>query len=102
MRVFNQYVAVKSILILVLEALIICFSLIGATWIRFLYEPVQFGLMVGAPIFWLRALIVVVAFLVAFYCNKLYDFNALRTRQQDFRQDQLIRVVESIAYACFP
>ena len=102
MRVFNQYVAVKSILLLVLEALIISFSLIGATWLRFLSEPVQFGAMLGAPIFWLRALVVVTAFLVSFYCNKLYDFNALRTRQEDFRQDQLIRLVESIAYACFP
>jgi sugar transferase (PEP-CTERM system associated) len=102
MRVFNQYVAVKSILLLVLEALIVCFSLIGAAWLRFLSEPVQFGAMLGAPIFWLRALVVVAAFLISFYCNKLYDFKALRTRQEDFRQDQLIRLVESIAYACFP
>ena len=102
MRVFSQYVAVKSILILVLEALLICFSLIGAAWLRFLSEPAQFGAMLGMPIFWVRVLVVVVAFLIAFYCNKLYDFNALRTRQDDFRQDQLIRLVEGIAYACFP
>jgi sugar transferase (PEP-CTERM system associated) len=102
MRVFNQYVAVKSVLLLVLEALIVGFSLIGAAWLRFFSEPAQFGMMLSLPIFWLRALVVVLALLISFYCNKLYDFSALRSRQDDFRQDQLIRLVESVAYACFP
>ncbi|MBV8847298.1 MAG: TIGR03013 family PEP-CTERM/XrtA system glycosyltransferase [Bryobacterales bacterium] len=102
MRVFSQYVAVKSILLLVLEGLIAAFSLIGATWLRFFSEPEQFTAMLGNPIYWLRVLVVVVALLVAFYCNKLYDFNALRSRQEYFRQDQMIRLVESVAYVCFP
>jgi sugar transferase (PEP-CTERM system associated) len=102
MRVFNQYVAVKSVLLLVLEALIVAFSLIGAAWIRFLSEAAQFGEMLGAPIFWLRAVVVILALLISFYCNKLYDFSALRSRQDDFRQDQLIRLVESVGYVCFP
>jgi sugar transferase (PEP-CTERM system associated) len=102
MRVFNQYVAVKSILLLVLEALIAAFSLVGATWLRFLGEPDRLAAMLGNPIYWLRVLVVVVALLTAFYCNKLYDFHELRSRQEHFRQDQLIRLVESVAYVCFP
>jgi sugar transferase (PEP-CTERM system associated) len=102
MRVFSQYVAVKSVLLLVLEALIAAFSLVAATWLRFVGEPDQFAVMLSTPLYWARVLLVVLALLTAFYCNKLYDFHALRSRQEHFRQDQLIRLVESVAYICFP
>ena len=75
-RVFNQYVSGKSLLLMVMEALLIIVSLICAVKLRFWNNPTEAGLYLAFPDFAVQAAIVVFVCLACFYYNDLYDLSA--------------------------
>ncbi|HLH43004.1 MAG TPA: TIGR03013 family XrtA/PEP-CTERM system glycosyltransferase [Bryobacteraceae bacterium] len=96
-RLFKQYVAVNSFLLMILEALIVGACLIMAVWLRFWKEPSLGEAMLGMPFFWLRAAGVAAIFPVSFYCSQLYDFTTLRSRAE-----HLMQLIQAAGYACIP
>lgn len=75
-RVFNQYVSGKSLLLMVMEALLIIVSLICAVKLRFWNNPTEAGLYLAFPDFAVQTAIVVFVCLSCFYYNDLYDLSA--------------------------
>ena len=73
LRIFNQYVSVKSVLLMILEGLLILLSLIGAVKLRFWNNPAEMSSYLAFPEFAVQASIVVVVCLVCFYYNDLYN-----------------------------
>jgi sugar transferase (PEP-CTERM system associated) len=94
-RLFNQYVAIKSILLVMLESLIVALSLVAAAGLRFWNNPTDFQGFVSAQFFPVQAVVVVVMVQLCFYYNNLYDFHLLRRRHE-----QLISLGESMGQAC--
>jgi sugar transferase (PEP-CTERM system associated) len=94
-RLFNQYVAIKSIFLVMLESLLVGVSLVGAAGLRFWNNPAEFQSFVNSPFFSVQAVVVVMMVQLCFYYNDLYDFHALRRRQ-----DQLISMGQSMGQAC--
>jgi sugar transferase (PEP-CTERM system associated) len=96
-RVFRQFVVVRSFLLMVLEALIVGACLIAAVWLRFWHDPIHGEVMLGTPFFWLRASGVALIFPIVFYCCQLYDFSTLRSQT-----DHVMQLIQSAGYACIP
>lgn len=94
-RIFSQYVSVKSLLLMLLESLVIALSLVCGVKLRFWNEPGEFEFYTMLPDFGAQALIVIVIFQVCFYYNDLYDLSAVRRRSE-----QLIRLCQSLGAAC--
>jgi sugar transferase (PEP-CTERM system associated) len=94
-RVFNQYVAIKSVLLVIVESLIVALSLIGAVGLRFWGNHGLYESVVQVPLFPIKALIIVITLQLCFYYNDLYDFHMLRGRQ-----DQLVSLGQSVGQAC--
>lgn len=82
-RVFNQYVSVKSLLLVFVEDLFIILSLISAAWLRFWGDPTAFQTYLALPGFAVQAILVLATFKAAFYYGGLYDLSAIR-RQYEF------------------
>lgn len=94
-RLLNQYVAVKSILLVMLESLLVALSLVGAALLRFRNDRLEFEGYVTSPLFPVQAVVVVIMVQLCFYYNDLYDFHALRRRQEQF-----ISLGQSMGQAC--
>jgi sugar transferase (PEP-CTERM system associated) len=94
-RVFNQYVSVKGILLAVLESLIVVASLLFGASLRFWNDPASFDTYVRMPVFGVQALIVAIIVQLCFYYNELYDFHTLRARNV-----QMICLGQSVGQAC--
>lgn len=93
-RIFNQYVSVKSILLMVVEGILIMLSLISAVKLRFWNNPAEVSTYLTFPDFVVQAGIVILVCLVCFYYNDLYNlsngFGAV---------ESVIRVEQSIGAA---
>src|ERR1035441_9801253 len=74
-QVFNQYVSVKSLILVVLEASLIVFSLICAVKLRFWNDPEEVLSYLSLPDFAVQATVVVFVCLACFYYNDLYDLS---------------------------
>jgi sugar transferase (PEP-CTERM system associated) len=96
-RVFRQYVAVRSFLLMILEGLIVGACLVAAVWLRFWNDSEAVEVMLGTPSFWLRLSGVALLFPIVFYCCQLYDFSTLRSRT-----DHVMQLIQSAGYACIP
>jgi sugar transferase (PEP-CTERM system associated) len=94
-RVFNQYVSIKSLLLMGIESAVIVLSLIAAARLRFWDDPVEFMLYTGGQSFLLQALTVLVVLEVCFYYNDLYDLASVR-----IRSEQLVRLVQAVGAGC--
>ena len=94
-RLFNQYVALKSILLVMLESLIVGLSLVAAAGVRFWNNQSDFESFVSSQFFPVQAMVVVVMVQLCFYYNNLYNFHLLRRRYE-----QLISLGESMGQAC--
>lgn len=79
LRVFNHYVSVKSFLLMILESAIIVLSLICAIEVRFWNNPDELAMYIVMPGFAVQLSIVVVACVLCFYCNDLYNLNSAYT-----------------------
>jgi sugar transferase (PEP-CTERM system associated) len=75
-RVFNQYVSGKSLLLMVVEALLIVLALVCAVKLRFWNSPAEALFYLSFPDFAVQATIVVLVCLACFYYNDLYDLSA--------------------------
>jgi sugar transferase (PEP-CTERM system associated) len=87
-RIFNQYVSPKILLLMFVEGLLLVAALVCAVKLRFWNDPAEFSAYVAFPDFAVQSAIVVVVCLACFYYNDLYDprggspvENALRVEQ---------------------
>jgi sugar transferase (PEP-CTERM system associated) len=94
-RLFNQYVSTRSLLLMMLETLLIAVALVAGVWLRFLNSPDEFSLYTQFPIFALQALIFVVMFQICFYYCDFYNLSLVRNRSQ-----QMISLLQSLGAAC--
>ncbi len=74
-QVFNQYVSAKSLILMVVEALLIVVSLICAVELRFWNNPAEVLSYLVFPDFAIQAAIVVFVCMACFYYNDLYDLS---------------------------
>jgi sugar transferase (PEP-CTERM system associated) len=94
-RIFSQYVSLKSLLLMVLESCLIVLSLVCAVKLRFWNNPTEYSLYVAFPDFAGQIAIVVAVCLACFYFNDLYD---LRTGYGPV--ERVLRVEQSLGAAC--
>jgi sugar transferase (PEP-CTERM system associated) len=94
-RIFNQYVSTKSLLLILLEALLIGFSFAIAARLRFWNDPAGYEINIVYPDFALRCLIGWFLLQACFYLNHLYDPQVATTRSE-----QVMRLTESVGAAC--
>lgn len=74
-RIFSQYVSVKSLLLMLAEACLIVLSLVCAVKVRFWNDPTAFSSYVVFPDFAAQIAIVAAVCVACFYCNDLYDLS---------------------------
>jgi sugar transferase (PEP-CTERM system associated) len=94
-RLFNQYVAIKSVFLVILESLVVALSLVCAVSLRFWGNPSAFESIVLKPFFVVQVLVVVMTIQMCCYYNNFYDFHTLRRRQEEF-----IGLGQSVGQAC--
>lgn len=91
LRIFNQYVSLKTILLVVVEAGLFASSLWLAARIRFWDDPGALDIVTAMPEFALEMGALVLTFQILFYYNDLYNLHAVRRRT-----DQVLRIGESL------
>ena len=93
-RIFNQYVSVKSVLLMFVESVLIVLSLLCAVKLRFWNDPADFAAYTSLPDFAVQSGIVTLVCLACFYCNDLYDLSA-----GSGSVDQVLRIEQSLGAA---
>ena len=93
-RLFYQYVSVKSILLMFVEAFLIVLALIVAVKLRFWNNPVEEADYLVIPDFAVQTAIVVFVCLICFYYNDLYDLTASYSPAENW-----LRVEQSLGVA---
>lgn len=94
-RLFHQYVAVKSIFLVIMESILLAVSLVCAVALRFWNYPAAFQAIVLKPFFLVQTLVVVLIIQMCCYYNSLYDFHSPRQRPEEF-----IGLGQSVGQAC--
>jgi sugar transferase (PEP-CTERM system associated) len=94
-RIFSQYVSVKSILLVIVESFLVAAGLLSAVKLRFWKDPQEFDSYTAWPGFAMQAGVVILVCLVAFYYNDLYDLAVARRRSEE-----MLRVEQSLGGAC--
>lgn len=94
-RVFNQYVSLKSVFLIPLEGALLVLCLFCAARLRFWNDPLEFELYTFMPDFGVQVLVHTVVFQLCFYYNDLYDPHALRRRSE-----HLLRLWQALGAAC--
>jgi sugar transferase (PEP-CTERM system associated) len=94
-RLLDQYVSAKSLVLMAAESVLIALSLVGAAHLRFWNDPEEFQLYTSPPLFGIQVVITIVVFQVCFYYNELYDLSTVRRRAE-----QLVRVTQALGAGC--
>src|SRR5262245_33057215 len=94
-RILNQYVSPKSIILMLLEGSLIALALVCAVRLRFWGSEAGFEAYVAVPEFVWQALVFVVTLQVCFYYCDLYRLSGLRTRSE-----LLISLGQSLGSGC--
>src|SRR5262245_47285419 len=94
-RILNQYVSPKSMVLMLLEGALIMLALLCAVRIRFWGSESGFNAYVTEPEFAWQAVVFVATLQVCFYYCDLYRLSALRARN-----DQLIALGQSLGSGC--
>jgi sugar transferase (PEP-CTERM system associated) len=94
-RVFRQYVSVKTLLLVMLEAMMIGVAVLCAARVRFWDDPVEFQSYIGSPGFLWQCVAVVTIFQVCFYYSDLYG-----PRTFSGRTAQLVCVGQALGAGC--
>jgi sugar transferase (PEP-CTERM system associated) len=81
-RIFNQYVSAKALLLMFLEDVLIALSLLMGARLRFWSEPAEFANYVQFPDFILQVLTVVIIFQASLYYGDLYNLSMVRRRPE--------------------
>src|SRR3954454_2565991 len=93
-RIFSQYVSLKSLLLMIVESCLIVLSLVCAVNLRFWNSPTELAVYTAFPDFAGQIVIVVAVCLACFYCNDLYD---LRVNYGSV--ERVLRVEQSLGAA---
>src|ERR1051325_4136366 len=94
-RVLNQYISPKSIVLLLLEGALITLALLCAVWIRFWNNSSDLDAYLTLPNFSLQAIVFVATLQICFYYCDLYTLSAIRGRHE-----QVTAVGQSVGAAC--
>src|SRR5437868_9718572 len=94
-KILNQYVSPKSLLLFVLETLLTATSILCAAWLRFWSNPTDFDKYINAPLFPWQLLAVMFVFQICFYYGNLYTPVAVQDRNE-----QLIWLGQSLGVGC--
>jgi sugar transferase (PEP-CTERM system associated) len=94
-RVFNQYVSTKALLLMMSEAILIVTSLIAAAMLRASASTLDVGALALAPNIAFQITLVLVILQICFYYNDLYAPRALCNRGEHMR-----RFLQSVGVAC--
>jgi sugar transferase (PEP-CTERM system associated) len=94
-RIFSQYVSVKSFLLAALETVLIVLSVLAAVRLRFWNNATEWESFVAVPNSILQVVLVVVVFEICFYYNDLYDLSAVTRRVEQF-----VRLGQALGAAC--
>lgn len=81
-RILNQYVSAKALLLMFLEDLLIALSLLLAARLRFWGSPTEFADYVQFPDFPLQVLTVMVIFQASLFYGDLYNLSQVRRRSE--------------------
>jgi sugar transferase (PEP-CTERM system associated) len=94
-RIFNQYVSPKSVLLMFTEGALIALALLCAVRLRFWNNPDEMEALLHFPDIAVQGLVIVIIFQLCFYYSDLYNLNVLRGRSE-----QLICLGQSLGSAC--
>jgi sugar transferase (PEP-CTERM system associated) len=94
-RIFNQYVSPKSVLLMLTECGLIALALACALRLRFWNNPDEMQALIQFPDIVIQGLVIVLTVQLCFYYSDLYNPNALRGRS-----DQLISLGQALGSAC--
>ena len=83
-RVFSQYVSIKSFLLIVIESFVIVMSLVLGARLRFWDDPDAFFLYAGSGSFLIQVVTVLIVLETCCYYNDLYDLSVVRPRSEQF------------------
>ena len=95
-RIFDQYISPKRILLMVLEAVLIASALVCGAWLRFRKTPLEFESYVTMPDFGIQVLFVIITFQISLQYADYYDRAAFRSRME-----QLLCLGQAVGGACF-
>lgn len=94
-RIFNQYVSPKSLLLIFTEGGLIALALACALRLRFWNNPDEMQALVHFPDIAIQGLVIILIVQLCFYYSDLYNLTALRGRSE-----QLICLGQSLGSAC--
>jgi sugar transferase (PEP-CTERM system associated) len=94
-RVFNQFVSPKSLLLVSLETILIALALVAGIKLRYFNSPSEFSQYTQLPDFALQSAIFVLMFQVCFYYCDFYNPVLIRNRSQ-----QMMSLLQSMGAAC--
>lgn len=95
LRIFHQYVSIKTLLLVFLEAVLIAASILLAARLRFWSDSAEFQTYIAGPGFLLQCAVVIVTFQVCFYYNDFYGPQSIRGRI-----GQLTCVAQALGAGC--
>jgi sugar transferase (PEP-CTERM system associated) len=93
-RLFNQYVSPKTVLLVGIETVLLVLSLLCAVKLRFWNDGREFQAYIDLPHFAWQAIAVVLTYQLCFYFNNLYD-----PAPADRLDDQALRLGQSLGAA---
>jgi sugar transferase (PEP-CTERM system associated) len=93
-RIFSQYVSLKSLMLVGLETVLIALSLLCAARLRFWNDAVEFQAYTDLPRFAWQAAIIILIYQICFYLNDLYA-----PQPADWREDQVLRLGQALGAA---
>ena len=94
LRIFNQYISLKSVLLIIVESLLILTSLLCAVKLRFWNSPEELANYLAFPDFAVQSAIVIAVCMICFYCNDLYDLSVFSSDV-----DRILRIEQSLGAA---
>jgi len=93
-RIFSQYISVKTLMLVGLETALLVLSLVCAVRVRFWNSPGEFAAYTDLPHFGWQVLVVVGIFQMCFYFNELYD-----PQPAERREDEILRIGQALSAA---
>src|SRR5690242_14627592 len=94
-RIFNQYVSPKSLLLMFIEGLLIALALLCGIRLRFWTHPDEIATVLHFPDTIIQGLLVILIVQLCFYYSDLYNLNVIRGRAE-----QVICLGQSLGSAC--
>jgi sugar transferase (PEP-CTERM system associated) len=95
-RIFDQYVSPKRLLLRALEGVLIASALVCGAWLRFFDSPEEFQAYVRLPDFAFQALFVILTFQISFHYTDYYKHDGFRSRLEQF-----LCLGQAVGAACF-